>query len=65
MIGSTKIVIQHDLQQVYISGLLQCVFSTACLFFAYLRKWRAPDFRKTTLGEYYGWNGWKTTTVDE
>jgi hypothetical protein len=44
--------IQHDLQQVYIFGLLQCVFSTICLFFAYSRKWGSPGFRKTTLVLY-------------
>jgi hypothetical protein len=41
--------IQHDLQLVYISGLLQCVYSTIGLLFAYSRKWRSPNFRKTTL----------------
>jgi hypothetical protein len=46
-------VIQHDLQLVYISGLLQCVFSAASLLFAYSRKWRSPGFRKTTLGASY------------
>jgi hypothetical protein len=48
-IDNTKTVIQHDLQQAYISGLLQYVFSTAGLFFAYSRKWESPNFRKTTL----------------
>jgi hypothetical protein len=47
-VGSTKIVIQHNLQQVYIYGLFWCVFSTTSLLFAYLRKWRSPGFRKTT-----------------
>jgi hypothetical protein len=42
-------VIQHDLQLVYIFGLLQCVFSTKGLLFTYSRKWGSPDFRKTTL----------------
>jgi hypothetical protein len=41
--------IQYDLQQVYISGLLQFVFSTVGLLFAYSRKWGNPNFRKTTL----------------
>jgi hypothetical protein len=48
-VGSTKTVIQHDLQQIYISRLLQCVFSITGLLFAYSRKWRSPGFRKTTL----------------
>jgi hypothetical protein len=39
-------VIQHDLQLVYISGLLQCVSSAAGLLFAYSRKWGSPGFRK-------------------
>jgi hypothetical protein len=34
---------------VYIFGLLQCVFSTAGLLFAYSWKWGSPSFRKTTL----------------
>jgi hypothetical protein len=45
-------VIQHDLQLVYISGLLQCVFSAAGLHFAYSRKWGSPGFRKTTLNRF-------------
>jgi hypothetical protein len=44
-----KTVIQHDLQQVCISKLLQCVFSTAGLLFAYSWKWGSPGFMKTTL----------------
>jgi hypothetical protein len=48
-VGSTKTLIQHDLQLVYIFGLLQCVFSAAGLLFAYSRKWGNPGFRKTTL----------------
>jgi hypothetical protein len=52
-VGSTKIVIQHDLQLVYIFGLLQCVFSAVGLFFAYSRKWGSPGFRKTTLQLLY------------
>jgi hypothetical protein len=42
--------IQPDLELVYISGLLQCVFSTPSLLFAYSRKWGSPNFRITTLG---------------
>jgi hypothetical protein len=41
--------IQHDLQVVYIFGLLQCVFSTASLLSAYSRKWGSHGIRKTTL----------------
>ena len=41
--------IQHDLQQVHISRLLHCVFSTPSLLFAYSRKWRSLGFKKITL----------------
>jgi hypothetical protein len=42
-------VVQHDLQWIYISGLLQCDFCTAGLLFAYPRKSGSLGFRKTTL----------------
>jgi hypothetical protein len=48
---STKTMILHYLQHLYFSGLLQYVFSTACLLFAYSRKWNTPGFRKTTLNK--------------
>jgi hypothetical protein len=44
-----KTMIQHDLQPVYISGLLQCDFSIVGLLFAYSWKWESLDFRKTNL----------------
>ena len=48
-VDSTKTMIQHDLQLVYVFGLLQCHFSIACILPAYLRKWGSPGFKKTTL----------------
>jgi hypothetical protein len=36
-IGSSKTMIQHDLQYLYISGLLQYDFSTTSLLYAYSR----------------------------
>jgi hypothetical protein len=48
-VGCTKTVIQDDLQLEYISGLLQWVFSSAGLLFAYLQEWGIAGFRKTTL----------------
>jgi hypothetical protein len=52
-VGCTKTVIQHDLQLVYISGMLQCVFSFTGLLFAYSREWGIAGFRKTTLEFYF------------
>jgi hypothetical protein len=48
-VGSTNTIVQHGLQLVYISGLLQCVFCTASLLFTYSQEWGSPGFRKITL----------------
>jgi hypothetical protein len=46
---STKTVIQHYLQLVYIFGLLQCFLSTAGLLSSYSGKWENPEFLKNYL----------------
>jgi hypothetical protein len=46
MSNNTKFMIQHDLQQLYIPWLLQYIFSTAILLFAYSRKCNSPGFRR-------------------
>jgi hypothetical protein len=43
-IGSTKIIIKHDLQLKYISRLLHCVFSSASLVLCRLAKCNNPSF---------------------
>ena len=45
-VRSTKTMIQHDLQHMYISGLLHYVFSIIGLVFAYSQNWNSPNFRK-------------------
>jgi hypothetical protein len=53
-VGNTKTMIKHDLQQLYISCLLQCIFSTTGLFCAYSRKWRSPKLDEAST---WAWNG--------
>jgi hypothetical protein len=48
-VGSTKTVIQHDLQLVYIYELPQYISFTAGLVLAYKWKQDSPGFKKTTL----------------
>jgi hypothetical protein len=48
-VGSTKTFNQHDLQLVYISGLLHRVLSSVGLLFVNAQKWGIDGFRKITL----------------